>query len=74
MLVFETCTTLTCRISTHLAAAFSIRPSSLSLPVFGFLSFLPSSLPAPFLFLASACSFDCKREKKNCHYLRGTFY
>ena len=63
-LVLDRCVTLICRISTHLAAAFSVRPSSLS--AFGFLIFLPSSLTAPFLFLVSAGSFDCERRANYC--------
>lgn len=64
MLILSKSITLTCRISTHLAAAFSIKPSSFSLPVFGFFSFLPSSFTAPFLFLVSVCSLTCKRKAK----------
>lgn len=65
MVVLDICITLICRISTHLAAAFSVRPFSFPVPVFGFLS-LPSSLTVPFLFLVSACSFDCKRKANYC--------
>lgn len=64
MLILSKCITLMCRISTYLAAAFSIKPSSFSLPIFGFFSFLPSSFTVPFLFLVSVCSLDCKRKAK----------
>lgn len=62
--------TLICRISTVVAAAFSVKPPSFS-SFFDFLGLLLPSLGAAFLFFLSFCSSVCKREASEHQQLTG---